>query len=365
MTELSVRNVQKSFGSFAAVRGVDFDLADGEVVALLGASGCGKTTLLRMLSGLIEPDDGEIVLGGRTLYSRSQGLSVSVEDRGIGFVFQSYAIWPHMTVWQNVAYGLRVRKSNRAAARKQAEEMLDVVGLSGLGDRYPGTLSGGQQQRVALARCLVIEPPLLLLDEPLSNLDARVRERMREYIRELIKRMGVSAVFVTHDYSEALVLADRVLVMDGGRIAENATPEQIYSHPRTRIAAESVGTSNLIEASVIDAAGIATIDGNGAALRINRESSDLTGSGPRTLVVRPEDITLGPAGSQMVGASTAPTDNVLDGKIVGRFYLGAITHYDIETPIGRLRCQSAERGLTISDAVDVHIAADKVVLLDA
>jgi ABC-type Fe3+/spermidine/putrescine transport system ATPase subunit len=238
--------------------------------------------------------------------------------------------------------------------------MLDIVGLAGMADRYPGTLSGGQQQRVALARCLVIQPPLLLLDEPLSNLDARVRERMREYIRELIKSIGVSAVFVTHDYSEALVLADRVLVMDGGVIAEHGTPEEIYSQPRTRIAAETVGTSNLIDVSAIDGSGVATVNG-GATLRVQHPEAARVDSSLRTVVIRPEDVRLSRPGS------VAPngTDNVLGGTIVGRFYLGATTHYDIETQLGRIRCQSSDRGIGISDAVDVHIAVDKVVLLEA
>jgi ABC-type Fe3+/spermidine/putrescine transport system ATPase subunit len=183
---------------------------------------------------------------------------------------------------------------------------------------------------------------------------------MREYIRELIKRIGVSAVFVTHDYSEALVLADRVLVMDGGVIAENGTPEQIYSQPRTRIAAETVGTSNLIDVSAIDASGIATVSG-GATLRVQHPATTTVGSSLRTIVIRPEDVRLSRPGS----ITPNGTDNVLDGTIVGRFYLGAITHYDIETQLGRIRCQSADRGIGIRDAVDVHIAADTVVLLDA
>jgi ABC-type Fe3+/spermidine/putrescine transport system ATPase subunit len=361
MTDLKVRNLKKSFGNFAAVRGVDFDVAQGEIVALLGASGCGKTTLLRMLSGLIKPDDGEINLGGRQMYSKRDNYSLAVEDRGIGFMFQSYAIWPHMKVWENVAYGLRVRKAPRAAARAKAEEMLEIVGLGGMGDRYPGTLSGGQQQRVALARCLVVEPPLLLLDEPLSNLDSQVRERMREYIRELIKGLGVSAVFVTHDYAEALVLADRILVMDAGQIAENATPEEIYARPRTRIAAESVGTSNLVHASGVDSSGMARIAESDAVLRLTEGASP----GPVTLVIRPEDIRLDRSGSALVTPDAVGSDNLLKGTVVGRFYLGSTTHYEIETPVGRLRCQSSEPGIGISDVVDVWIPAEKVVALRA
>jgi iron(III) transport system ATP-binding protein len=219
-------------------------LSVGEVHKRLGPSGSGKTTILRAVAGLDPPDAGRVVLDGQVLFDAAAGVDLPAERRNLGLVFQSYALWPHRTVFQNVAYGLQLRRRPVAEIRTRVAAVLEQIGLSGLADRHPHQLSGGQQQRVALARALVYDPRLLLLDEPLSNLDAKLREEARAWLRELIHRLGISAICVTHDQGEALALADRVLLLDQGRIAQDATPEDIYQRPATLFAAEFLGSNN-------------------------------------------------------------------------------------------------------------------------
>ena len=243
-TLISVRNITKRFGEFPALHGVDLDVQPGEFIALLGPSGSGKTTLLRIIAGLEFQDGGEVLFNDEDVSSRSVG------DRHVGFVFQQYALFRHMTVADNVAFGLNVRKSRdrpaKAAIRARAEELLRLVQLDGLGKRYPGQLSGGQRQRVALARALAIEPKLLLLDEPFGALDAKVRKDLRRWLKDLHKQMGLTSIFVTHDQEEALELADRVVVMDHGRIDQIGTPEQVYMEPATPFVSHFVGETNLL-----------------------------------------------------------------------------------------------------------------------
>jgi iron(III) transport system ATP-binding protein len=252
MAGIAIRGLSKSFdardASFAAVADLDLEIKDNSFVTLLGPSGCGKTTTLRLIAGYIVPDKGTIEVDGRVL--SSPGAVVSPEARGMGMVFQNYAVWPHKTVFENVVFGLKLRRVPTAAAKKQVETALSLVNLSGLEGRYPNELSGGQQQRVALARSLVVEPSILLLDEPLSNLDAKLRERMRTELKELQRRTGITFVYVTHDQAEALALSDHVAVMSGGRLQQYGTPFEVYAHPANRMVADFMGLVNLVPGKV-------------------------------------------------------------------------------------------------------------------
>ena len=245
MIELTA--ITKQFGNYPALHGIDLSINKGEFIALLGPSGSGKTTLLRLIAGLEVQDGGTVALDGEDVSRRK------VADRGVGFVFQHYALFKHMTVAENVGFGLSVRpwrdRPSRAAIRARADELLGLVQLEGLGSRYPAQLSGGQRQRVALARALAIEPRLLLLDEPFGALDARVRKDLRRWLRELHQRLGITSIFVTHDQEEALELADRVVVMNQGRIEQIGTPEEIYMHPATPFVSQFVGETNLLPTS--------------------------------------------------------------------------------------------------------------------
>ncbi len=244
MTDLRIEGVRKNYGATPAVDGVSLHVESGELFFLLGPSGCGKTTLLRILAGFVEPDAGSIHFGGQDV------TRLPPRRRGAGMVFQTYALWPHMTVAANVAYGLNVRGAGRDETARAVEDALQLVRLEGLGDRKPNQLSGGQQQRVALARALVVRPKVLLLDEPLSNLDARLRDEMREEIRRLHAATGVTTVYVTHDQKEALALAGRLAVLDRGRVAQVGTPAEVYARPASRFVAGFLGDSNFLPGRV-------------------------------------------------------------------------------------------------------------------
>src|SRR5437868_7336424 len=245
MSKLKLRGIEKRYGDVAAVAGLDLELAQGEFVSLLGPSGCGKTTTLRMIAGFIDPTAGSIEMDGQVLSSASGSLPP--EKRGMSMIFQSYAVWPNMTVGQNVAFGLELRRLPRDEVRRRVAEMLDVVQMGHLAKRYPAELSGGQQQRVALARAIVIKPSVLLLDEPLSNLDANLREEMRFEIRRLHDEFKITTVYVTHDQAEAMVTSDRIAVMNQGRIEQVDAPHALYTRPKTRFVAGFVGRTNFLE----------------------------------------------------------------------------------------------------------------------
>jgi iron(III) transport system ATP-binding protein len=264
MPELVAENIFKRLGGAEILRGISFHLDRGEILALLGPSGSGKTTLLRSVAGLERPDAGRIVLGGKTIFDAAAGLEVPAEERGLGLVFQSYAIWPHRSVYENAAYGLRLRRTGAAEIRIKVEKILARLGLDTMAARYPHQLSGGQQQRVALARALVYSPPVLLLDEPLSNLDAKLREDARHWIRELIKETQAAALYVTHDQTEALAIADRILFLDGGRVQQEGTPEEIYARPASKFVAEFMGSNNRLEGKIAEIKGSrARLEGDG------------------------------------------------------------------------------------------------------
>ena len=313
---IRVEHLSKRFatggGEVAALDDVSLEVRQGELLTLLGPSGCGKTTMLRSIAGLEEPDAGEIAIGDRTVFSATPPRFVPPNDRRIGMVFQSYAVWPHMSVYQNVVYPLRPRKLGGERERERVLAVLELVGLAEQVDRPAPLLSGGQQQRVALARALVAEPDVLLLDEPLSNLDAKLRDDMRVELRALQRRLGITAVYVTHDQSEALAISDQVALMSGGRIVERATPSELYERPRSRFAAEFIGAANIIPVRITSRA-------DGAAIAeapwgsVHLAEAPFAG-GDAQLLIRPEDVELVANGGGV---------NVWDAVVVDVTFLGA------------------------------------------
>ncbi len=247
MAELAVENLQVRLGGLDILKGVSLTLDRGQVAALLGPSGSGKTTLLRAVAGLEQPTAGRITIGSKTVFDADAGLNKTTEARGLGFVFQSYALWPHRTVAENVAYSLKLRHIPKAEIKKRVQKTLDSLGLGHLGHRYPHELSGGQQQRVAIARSLVYEPTVVLLDEPLSNLDAKLREEARAFLKELIERENLAALMVTHDQAEALAIASKILLLNGGVVEQAGTPQEMYETPKTLFTAEFMGSNNRLD----------------------------------------------------------------------------------------------------------------------
>jgi iron(III) transport system ATP-binding protein len=315
--------LRKNFGAEAAVRDVSLSVTPGEFVTLLGPSGCGKTTTLRCIAGLERPDGGEISIGGEIVASAEAGIFLNPENRNIGMVFQSYAVWPHMTVFDNVAYGLRVRRAPVSVVKQRTTRALELVGLGHLAERYATKLSGGQRQRVALARAIVYEPRVVLFDEPLSNLDAKLREQMRVELVRLQHDVGITSIYVTHDQAEALVMSDRVVVMDKGEIQQIGDPRTIYDRPANTFVANFIGVANLMEGALVGRSGeFCILDipmGAGhAPLQVKAAGGDGAIVGQRLILsVRPEDLSL---------HSHKPNDtsggNVFEGEIIDTVYLG-------------------------------------------
>jgi iron(III) transport system ATP-binding protein len=338
---LVVDTLRKAFGRETAVDGVSFGVDKGKILTLLGPSGCGKTTTLRCIAGLEHPDGGSIAVDGEVMTSAADGIFVAPERRSVGMVFQSYAIWPHMTVFQNVAYPLEVRKWPRAEIAARVEHVLGVVGLARYRDQYATKLSGGQQQRVALARALVFNPRLLLFDEPLSNLDAKLREQLRIEIVRLQREVGITSVYVTHDQAEAMVISDWIIVMNHGRIVQQGDARTIYARPASRFVAQFIGLANLLPGTVREVDGL---DGSlrvdvasGAAWRARiRARPTVPGlvPGRRVLVlIRPEDVEVG-------AVASSRRDNGLEGTVVSAVYMGS--YVDVQADVGgtRLRAQT-------------------------
>jgi len=322
MTFLELTGIQKRFGDVAAVE--DFNLAAqrGEFVSFLGPSGCGKTTTLRMIAGFEQPTEGTIVVDGTDITRRPPNR------RNVGMVFQSYALFPNMTVGDNIGFGLKVRKTPKDKIRKKVDELLGIINLPDKGNRYPYQLSGGQQQRVALARALAIEPQVLLLDEPLSALDAKIRVVLRKEIRSIQRQLGITTVYVTHDQEEALSLSDRVVVMSEGRIEQIGSPAAIYNFPATPFVASFVGTLNLLAVNVVDAAdGRVSVEGQ--EVRAARPITEARNGAMVTLALRPESIELGEGGGS----------NRLRGTVEDVSFLGSIV---------RTRVRLGDSGTTVS-----------------
>src|SRR5262245_16841929 len=324
MAILSVQELVKTYSEVNALDSVSFEFHDG-ILSVLGPSGCGKTTLLRSIAGLEVPDAGRIAIHDKVQTWISKGIHVPPYAREIGFVFQNYALWPHMTVFKNVAFGLKLKHLSVDEIRRRVYGALALVGLDQHESRYPSQLSGGQQQRVALARSLVLEPKLILLDEPLSNLDAKLREEMRVELRKLIKRIGISALYVTHDQEEAFTISDAVIVMNGGKIVQYARPEYIYDRPATEFVASFVGHSVLLDGKLLRAepgnSVVAIPEFQGAALAC-AHAADLTPGAACKIVIRTGEIRLS-------SSKPALEQNVLEGKIIARESSGGSTDYRI------------------------------------
>lgn len=317
MTAIALENVGRMFGATAAVRDVSLNVAAGEFVTLLGPSGCGKTTTLRMVAGLEQNTSGRISIGGDVVSDAARGVFVAPDKRRLGMVFQSYAIWPHMTVFDNVAYPLTVRRRSKTEIAEKVARVLELVEMSPYAERPAPQLSGGQQQRVAIARALVFEPSVLLLDEPLSNLDAKLRAQMGEEFRALQKRIGFTALYVTHDQEEAMAMSDRIVVMHKGSILQVGGPEGIYHRPVSREVAAFFGSPNLIEARVVSS----TTSSAGAVVKVEgedfsgicRAGAPLATGDSVTLVIRPEALTLAPVVADAISWQATVVSQVFRG----------------------------------------------------
>ena len=355
MASVELRGLTKHYGVNAVVDNVSLMIEHGSLVCLLGPSGCGKTTTLRLIAGFVEPTGGEIRVGERVVSTPSQSLPP--ERRNMSMIFQSYALWPHMTVAENIVYGLKLRKIDSGTIKKKLDAILATTRLAVLADRYPGELSGGQQQRVALARALIVEPETLLLDEPLSNLDATLREEMRFEIRRLHDEFRITTVYVTHDQAEAMVTSDRIAVMNAGRIEQIGTSEEIYEHPRTSFVARFIGASNILDCEV---------QGNRAV--VGGLVLQLANTGPGAarrgaLSIRPHVIELHAAGER----PTQPRDvNVLPGVVRRHIYLGDARDYLIALDGGDVALRvivPPRMRHAVGDRVALHIPSDACHLL--
>ena len=320
MAAVELRNLTKTYGNVAVVDDVSLHIEHGSLVCLLGPSGCGKTTTLRLIAGFVDPTAGEIHVGDRLV--SSPALTVPPERRNMSMIFQSYALWPHMTVRENVSYGLKLRKLDRDTIDRKLKAILATTRLADFADRYPTELSGGQQQRVALARALVVEPETLLLDEPLSNLDANLREEMRFEVRRLHDEYRYTTIYVTHDQAEAMTAADRIAVMNRGRIEQLGTPEDIYDRPRSEFVARFIGASNVMKGRALDATHIAFA---GTTLRCSGQA--LSPGTDAAVAIRQHEIALSPA-------PPANDDNVVAATVARQVFLGNSRDYMVELADG-------------------------------
>lgn len=321
---LELKKLNKTFGSgqdqVIAVNDIDLEVKEGDLVTLLGPSGCGKTTTLRMIAGFHTPTAGDVFIDGSAVND------MPPNKRPTAMVFQNYALFPHLTVFENIAYGLRIRKESEAQVKEKVDNIMKLIGLQGLGDRQPRQLSGGQQQRVSLARALVMEPKVLLFDEPLSNLDAKLRVSTRLEIRKLQQRLGITSVYVTHDQEEAMTLSDQVVIMEDGLIQQMGTPVEIYSRPANKFVAGFIGKANFVEASITDIKDeqfiITYCDKQIIAPQWNK---DLKKGDEVVIVVRPEAVTL-----------EEPNDDLVEGVITNSVYFGSQMLYEVQLPDGKV-----------------------------
>ncbi len=334
MAFIEIQNLFKRFKKVVAVNHIQLEVNKGEMLTLLGPSGCGKTTTLRCIAGLETPEEGDIVIDGKPMLS--QGF-VQPSKRGIGMVFQNYAVWPHMKVFNNVVYGLKIQRMSRQKIQEKGRQVLGLVGLDGLEDRYPAQLSGGQQQRVALARALVRNPKVLLLDEPLSNLDAKLREKMRFEIKSLVRRMGITSVYVTHDQAEAMVISDRIVVMDSGNVVQIGTAQEIYKKPANRFVADFIGTMNFISGEVVqvlqDTDSVYVRTEFSEKMLCKTPGITATTSGKKVYAsIRPEDV-------EVFAEPPQARENLFKGTIVHKAYLGNFMYFFVSVDGTMIRVQ--------------------------
>ncbi|MEW6227936.1 MAG: ABC transporter ATP-binding protein [Bacillota bacterium] len=346
MATLRIENLTKTYGALKALDNVSLTVAEGELVTILGPSGSGKSTLVRSVAGFVQPDSGRILLGDKDITFERP------ERRNTAMVFQSYALWPHMTVLDNIAFGLRLRKMSPQAIKQKVEWALSLVDLPGLEGRYPRQLSGGQQQRVALARALVVDPEILLLDEPLSNLDAKIRYRLRFEIKKLQRRLNITTIYITHDQEEALSIADSVVLLKDGAVLQAGPPDEVYSRPADAFVAEFLGASNVIHEVVrLDDDG-PYVPLGGARLPVRHDA----GVGTEvSIIIRADEVELGqelPAGDK--------AHYSLEGQIIDQMYLGSRRRYEIQTPEGRLLLVDSEEDLDTGSSVQLLVSRDKV-----
>jgi iron(III) transport system ATP-binding protein len=354
LAHVELRKLRKLYGKTVAVDGVDLDIGKGEFMTFLGPSGCGKTTTLRMIAGLIEPTEGEISVGGKLLSSPGTKV-VPPEKRNMGMVFQSYAVWPHMTVFENVAFPLRNLKKSKEEIGKRVRAALELVKLDGLEDRYPSNLSGGQQQRVALARAMAIEPDILLFDEPLSNLDAKLREEMRFELKEIQRRIGVTSIYVTHDQAEAMAISDRIAVMSHGQIKQIGKPREIYDSPEDPFTAEFIGLANFFPGKATSEKTVCLAGRQELEIDGCRE---LNMGADVILSIRPHNI--------KIYKEVNKTRNELQGIVEKGAYLGDKVDYRVRVGDSILRIQTPPGEVfTEGTKVCLHLPAEKISVISA
>ena len=352
---IQVEGLTKRFGSMTAVDAIDFAMEEHEFFSLVGPSGCGKTTTLRCVAGLETADEGRIGIKGTTVYASAEQVDVPTHERAIGMVFQNYAVWPHMSVFHNVAYPLKLKRASRSEQQRRVGHVLDMLGMELLGERKPSQLSGGQQQRVALGRALVGEPDVLLLDEPLSNLDAKLREHMRVELKRIQRDTGIPILYVTHDQLEALAMSDRIAVMNEGRIHQVASPVEIYERPATKFVLDFIGSVNYLPGEVLSATGdtITLRVAGGATLTLPRPGF-VPESREVLLAVRPEDMVLG----------QSVTGSDLHAKVELRSFLGNLCEYRLRYQGHELRVQT-EKDELVPEGSDVVLGVRRGYLLEA
>ena len=355
MPALHLENITKRYGKLKAVDDLSLEVRDGELLTLLGPSGCGKTTVLRCVSGFVRPDNGQIFLGERKI------TEIPPEKRGIGLVFQNYALWPHMTVFQNLAFGLQIKKLSKDEIKQKAEQALTLVQLGGLEDRFPRQLSGGQQQRVALARALVLEPEILLLDEPLSNLDALLREQMRFEIAQIHQHAGITTIYVTHDQTEAMVISDRIAVLEKGRIMQLGTPREIYSKPVNKFVAGFMGTTHFIPGRVENVANEYVVVTTQEGLTFTGRGHGLGKGQEVDVAIRPESIRFMPPG-EVTASLREP--NLYEAEVVRASYVGELIDYQLKIKNHLIRAKGEVGSAhALNDRMVIKLDPDQLAVL--